>query len=260
MFNKKTIGPFIVEILKKEKNRISFRYSSRYLRKIYTTKIENDYSLIVKKLSFIIAILFMIGSFCFFIAPIFDVVSFFSEISIQKINFIYFLGSIFFTGAALAQYLQAINADISNKNHISKNRRKWNWLGFRFRNLGILSSFIQFIGTLSFNMSTLNNLNHDTIKPLILVPNIVGSICFLLASFFAWLEVYHDENMKRFKSVLWWIIWLNILGSIFFQISALYTLTIYTHKQLLSIYYTMFGGFIFFISSYLLIPEAKLNN
>lgn len=264
MFNVKRIGPFIVEVLEKEKNNIPFRYSSRYLRKVHTTKIENDYPLFVKKLSLIIAILFMIGSSCFFIAPILNIY-FLSDIPLSTVNIIYFIGSIFFTSASFIQYLQAINADISNKNHISKDKRKWIWFGFRFKNLGILSSFIQFIGTLLFNINTYNgtlkDLTSHLTKVLISTPDIIGSICFLLASFFAWLEVYHDFNMKSFRSVLWWIIWFNILGSIFFQISAIYGLFAIrnTSFSLYAIYLTMFGGFTFFISSYLLIPETSLD-
>ncbi len=92
------------------------------------------------------------------------------------------------------------------------------------------------------------------------MPDMIGSVFFLLSSFLAWLEVCHDNAMQTFRSVLWWIIWLNIIGSIFFQLSAiagLFTNTL--NLQLVAAYCTMFGGVAFFIASYLLIPESKIG-
>ena len=253
MITKKYLGSFVV----------FHRYTSRELRKIIHIELENRSTLFTRWLSNIIATLFIVGSFCFTIASFFAL--FISqEFVLKSVPLIYFIGSIFFTLASYLQYLQVINADVTNIEHTSLKRRKWIWFAYRKNNLGFLSSSIQLIGTVLFNINTYDGMltytSYIREEFLISIPNMIGSICFLLASFFAWLEVYYDKKMRTFVSVLWWIIWLNILGSVFFQISALYGFSFSAHDsetQRLSIYFTMFGGFAFFLASYLLIPEAK---
>lgn len=206
----------------------------------------------------------MIGSFCFVIAPFFTIDNIIG-IPENIINYTYFIGSIFFTSAAYLQYLQAINADITNKNHIEGNPHPWIWFKLKTRNLGILSSFVQFIGTLLFNLDTysgtLKIINPYTQNFIITTPDMLGSVLFLSSSILAWFEVYKDSAMKTFRSILWWIIWLNIIGSIFFQISAISALFLNLQTmQLISVYCTMFGGIAFFTASYLLVPESKNLN
>jgi len=246
----KCIGQFIVGLIKKE-DEILYCYTSRSLRKI------------VKWLSIIIAILFMIGSFCFVVASVFILYPN-TNLFLMNPALVYFIGSIFFTSASYLQYLQVINADITNIKHTTSLEREWIWFAYRWKNLGFLASFIQLIGTVLFNLNTydgmINNLTYIQEEIFISMPNVIGSICFLLASFFAWLEVYHDKNMKRFSSVLWWIIWLNILGSVFFGFSAIYGFSFNMYNsnfQEIAVYFTMFGGMSFLIASYLLIPETQ---
>jgi uncharacterized membrane protein len=95
----------------------------------------------------------------------------------------------------------------------------------------------------------------------------IGSFLFLTASFFAWLEVYQDKNVKAFISVTWWIIWINILGSVFFQLSALKSYINLESGEavngILSSNYTLYGAACFLIGAYLLIVEmneSKRNN
>ncbi len=138
----------------------------------------------------------------------------------------------------------------------------WAW---RPKNLGYIASFSQFIGTLLFNFNTfdafyagLSALQEDVF---IWVPNMLGSILFLTASFFAWLEVYHDKQIKAFSSVTWWIIWINILGSIFFQLSAILSYAYLDSGKLIdgtrSLEYTLYGAVCFFVGAYLLIVEMN---
>lgn len=263
MIQVKCIGKYLVEFVNKEKDAIVRKYTSRSLRKIVKIKLENEFNFFLHYLSIIIAILFMIGSSCFvgasalLLYPSLD-------IDIINIGVLYFIGSLFFTSASYLQYLQVINADITNKLHTSSQKREWIWFAYRGRNLGFLSSFVQFIGTILFNFNTydamLKSMSFLQDEIFISIPNMLGSICFMLASLFAWLEVYHDKQMKKFTSVLWWIIWLNILGSILFQLSAIYAFSFNAHDshfQEIATYFTMFGGLAFLIASYLLIPETQ---
>jgi len=89
----------------------------------------------------------------------------------------------------------------------------------------------------------------------------IGSILFLTASFLAWLEVYQDKNVNAFSSVTWWIIWVNILGSVFFQLSALKGYINLESGEavngILSLDYTLYGAACFLIGAYLLIVEMN---
>ncbi len=217
-----------------------------------------------KLLTWWVAVLFMIGSACFVSGS--AMVLYFEEFfSSLVINLTFFIGSIFFTTAAYGQLLEVINADISNKTYLSREESPWLWWAWRPKNLGYIASISQFIGTLLFNFNTfdafyvgLSVLQEDV---LIWVPNMLGSILFLTASFFAWLEVYHDKQIKAFFSVTWWIIWINILGSIFFQLSAILSYVYLDSGKLVdgtrSLEYTLYGAVCFFVGAYLLIVEMN---
>jgi len=256
----KKIAFFVVEIIRDHEEEGIKHYSSRHLRKVAESKLNHEYIYLIKHLSLIIAGLFIIGSSCFIIAPIISLY-FVNDISADTINYTYFIGSIFFTTASYLQYVQAINADLVNRKYLLHEVKKWKWFEIRVHSIGFWATFIQFIGTLLFNLNTysgtITTLNESSIYEFITLPNMFGSICFLTASFFAWLEVYHEKNMIPFRSILWWIIWLNIFGSIFFQISAIYGFSTSSDADTIATYNTMFGAICFLIASYLLILETK---
>ena len=68
-------------------------------------------------------------------------------------------------------------------------------------------------------LSGLGWVQEDT---LIWVPNMAGSICFLAASYLALIEISHGWWSFEPRQVAWWIVIVNLLGSVAFQISALY--------------------------------------
>lgn len=247
------IGPFITQA---HENGILLK-SSRAMRKEYKLLTQNP------KLTFtwLIATLFMIGASCFIIASAMSLDQTYSSF---EINSIYFIGSLFFTSAAYGQYLEVINADITDKSHIQSKKRKWVWFAFRRRNLGYLSSITQLVGTIFFNFNTLFSfntfINPLTSDVLVWLPNMLGSILFLTASFFAWLEIYKDKHIKKFRSTSWWIVWSNNFGSIFFQISAVASFVYLDSKVLnetMAINYTLLGAVCFFIGAFLLIIETR---
>jgi hypothetical protein len=259
----KKIAFFIVQIIRDHERQGIKTYNSRHLRKITKSKLNHKYVYLIKHLSLIIAGLFIIGSSCFITAPLMSLY-FLDDISLNSVNYTYFTGSIFFTSASYLQYLQAINADITNKKYLTHEVKKWKWFAIRVHSLGFWATFVQFIGTLLFNLNTysgtISSLSDNAVYDFITIPNMLGSLYFLTASFFAWLEVYHDKCMIQFKTVLWWIIWLNIFGSIFFQISAFYGLSSSSEAETMATYHTMFGAICFLIASYLLILEVKPKN
>ncbi len=220
------------------------------------------FTLELQNLTWWVSVLFMVGSACFVAGSVMSL--YFEDFfPLLSINLTFFIGSLFFTAAAYGQYLEAINSDITNEAHLSAEKSKWLWWAWRPKNLGFMSSTSQLVGTFLFNINTFNcfytgltNLQQDV---LIWIPNIMGSILFLVASFFAWLEIYHDNHVKAFRSVTWWIIWINILGSVLFQRSAFRSFVYLDSGELvngtIALNATMYGAICFFIAAYLLIVE-----
>lgn len=251
----KKIGPFVTQAITNG----TLLHTSRELRK----------SLLVPQKHLIsswISWLFMVGSFCFAFAAfaLLDFMHLFASLSSHTINSIFFLGSIFFTSAAYLQYLESINADITHLPHLYNKHPSWFWWRWRPQNLGYISSFSQFIGTLFFNISTLfaifSSLSIEVKNILVWMPDLFGSILFLTSSIFAYMEIAHDKKAKALNTVTWWIIWINIFGSVFFQISAFYSsfsLQIDKFASFTATLTTFLGAICFFLGAFLLGYEKE---
>ena len=115
-----------------------------------------------------------------------------------------------------------------------------------------------------FNFNTgnafISDLNWIEQDILIWTPNIIGCICFLIASRLAFMEVCHGYWGWQPGNIEWWITALNLLGSTGFMVSALYSLAVSPGDSSatfswLSALFTFQGGVCFFIASYMLLPE-----
>lgn len=187
----------------------------------------------------------------------------FNWIESSWIGYIYFEGSFFFTAAAYCQWLQALNNALDETTSLQdRQAQKWIFFGWRGRNLGYLSATTQLIGTLFFNVNTgdalIAHLNGQQYDLLVWTPNILGSICFLAASQLAVMEYSHGLISYRPKDVSWWIVMINMLGSILFMISALVSLKTATgafNVPVIANLGTFGGALCFFAAAYLLIPE-----
>ncbi|HRW64246.1 MAG TPA: hypothetical protein P5032_00610 [Candidatus Competibacter sp.] len=134
---------------------------------------------------------------------------------------------IFFTTAAGMQFEEAINGDVADIGVlVSTDRPRWRWFAWKPRNAGYSASLIQFVGTLLFNLNTgdalltsLGGLQEDI---LIWMPDVVGSICFLLSSYLAVVEVSHCFWSYQPRLLSWWIVMINLLGLITFRFSAVF--------------------------------------
>ncbi len=217
-----------------------------------------------RSLTWWIAVLFMIGSACFVAG---SAVSLYFENSFSSlsINVTFFVGSLFFTAAAYGQYLEVINADITNEAYLGEEKMEWIWWACRSKNLGFIASASQLAGTILFNINTFNcfytGLSYMAENIVIWLPNLIGSILFLVAAFFAWLETFHDKQVKAFYSVTWWIVWINLLGSVLFQRSAFRSFVHLDSGELvngvIALNATLYGAVCFFIGAYLLIIEMN---
>jgi hypothetical protein len=179
------------------------------------------------------------------------------------LNWIFVVGAIFFTSAAWLQWLEAINGDVAEALDDGSPRR-WRWLGWRPRNLGYLASAIQLVGTVMFNFNTadalLTGLSWEGEDLLVWTPNMLGCACFLISSYLAYAEVSQGAASFAPRSVSWWIAVANLLGSLAFQVSALYSFAGPEPAAAGALFWAGFttaaGGLCFLVGSCLMIPEV----
>lgn len=156
----------------------------------------------------------MIGSTCFAVA---SVPGFASLVAASVVGVVYFVGSVFFTSAAFAQLVQV------DRSLPGATTRRLT-VAIRARSLEWCATVIQLIGTVWFNVNTFDALREgfDTRQENLRVwtPDFIGSICFLVASWFAIRLVSAHPLRWHHTDVPWRIAALNLLGSVFFMAAA----------------------------------------
>jgi hypothetical protein len=209
--------------------------------------------------SWVMAILFAVGSLCFASAA---TASHWVSASRPVIGWTFFIGSLFFTAAGYIQFSEAVNVD--HRPAAKAHRRRWRPVSWEPRRIDWLASLVQFVGTILFNISTFAALNHDLTthqaNTRVWAPDVFGSIAFLISSELAFAEVCHRWISFRDRTISWWIAAINLLGSIAFGISAIASLTEPDTGEAVSTRIanggTALGGVCFFVGAVLLIPEA----
>lgn len=276
------VGPFLTWIAARSARDGSLLQTSRRARKglapleisstdadprVEILKVRHDWlrSWAPQRPGWWIGILFMVGSALFAIGGAmvtWPQMPLIRSIDGGHMGWIFFIGSLFFTAAGYLQWLEVINGDLTGEGGINQPRRRWLFYGWRPRNLGYLAAASQLIGMLFFNINTadafiagLDWVGEDLV---IWTPNMIGSICFLIASYAAILEVSHRLWTWQFHNLSWWITAVNMLGSIFFMCSAVGSFVEPGHTLYapwLSGFGTFAGAICFFVGGYLLIPE-----
>jgi len=175
----------------------------------------------------------------------------------REVNVVFFLGSIPFSTAAYLQLYQAANAGMSG----SGGHR---WLGWRPGDLGWLSCALQFAGTLLFNVNTFDAIfsplgwwREDL---LIWVPNVLGSILFLISGYGAFMEHAGTYWSWQWRSLSWWVVFANLLGCIAFMLSAMFAIALPIEPPFAmaawAYAFTGLGAVGFLAGSLLMLPEA----
>lgn len=205
-----------------------------------------------------IAALFMTGAFLFALGS-FPLYSQLVDGRIVGITFV--IGSLFFTSAGYSQFLQVIN-EPDEDGEPSESFRFWAWQPAR-----VLwwATFVQLVGTLLFNISTIDamadSLTVEESNRLVWAPDFLGSISFLIASQLGWMAFCHRLWCVRREDPDWWGALLNYIGSIFFMLAAIASLTLETTGEALNITIvntaTFAGAVCFFVGAYLLMPPAS---
>jgi hypothetical protein len=218
-----------------------------------------------------ISVLFMVGSACFAAAGFAGLAPGAVSKALQDatvINRVFFVGSLFFTAAAYLQLLEASNAD--RRAALADGEmptQPFRWFAWQPRRIGWLSAFVQFVGTLLFNLNTLDALlpGLDWLQQDLLVwtPDIIGCVCFLVASWLAVLEYCHGYWCGKLRSLSWWIVMVNLIGSIAFMVSGIFALVLPDATEVLDLraanLWTFTGAVAFLIGAYLLLPEMATH-
>ena len=133
---------------------------------------------------------------------------------------VFFVGSIFFTSAAALQWLETINADPGPAHR----RGTLRVLTFEPRRIDWWSSGVQLVGTVFFNFTTFHalqdGLDAGAYDRLVWRPDALGSVCFLVSGYLAYVEVSGHALWPRNRTLEWKIAAVNLVGCIAFGISA----------------------------------------
>ena len=211
------------------------------------------------KRSWWMSVLFAVGSTCFLVAAL---AAQWASTPREGIGVTFFVGSIFFTSAAYLQYSEAVN--VKRTPEPGAGREKWKPASWEPHRIDWVASSVQLAGTVFFNISTFAAMKHGftTHQTNVRVwgPDVLGSICFLIASELAYAEVCHRWVCLRNRTLSWWIVALNMSGSIAFGIAAVASLVEPSSGLPLSARIsnggTALGGLCFLIGALALMPEA----
>jgi hypothetical protein len=223
-----------------------------------------------RKLNWWIGTIFAVGSFLFALASVLSLAPGLAaswSIKSSGINVIYFAGSIPFTTAAYLQLFQAANASQFPESR-SRSGRRVSLVGWRPRDIGWLSCAFQFIGTILFNFNPFDamvpSLTWFEQDLVIWLPDIVGSILFLLSGYLAFGETCHSCWAWQPRSLSWWIVFVNLLGCVGFMASALLSIVLPGPENVeavtLAVAFTLQGAICFSVGSLLMLPETALKS
>jgi hypothetical protein len=122
---------------------------------------------------------------------------------------------------------------------------------------------VEFVGTLFFNLTTFRALDTALDNPaydrVVWAPDALGSICFLVSGYLAYMEVCGAYTCWG-RSLAWRIAAVNFAGCIAFGISAVAAYIVPSTGSALDLAaangFTALGGLCFLVGAVLLLPEA----
>jgi hypothetical protein len=205
--------------------------------------------------------LFVIGSACFAVGVVLSLSTSWSPV-VGALTF--FVGSIFFTSASSIQMHLAWRSG-------SEGPTASTTAALLSRAPAWTSSWIQWIGTIFFNVTTLAALvdlsgRQAVENQVIWRPDAVGSILFLVSSAIALMPDVRRHRHGHARDRSWTISTFNMVGSIFFGLSAVGAYVVPSTNELLNARWsnggTLLGALCFLVGAWLVIPRrgvAKLE-
>jgi len=176
-------------------------------------------------------------------------------------NLTYFGGSVCFTLAALLCVVGAVEASERLGSHPASLAGRL----LRVDSIGWWSAIVQFAGTIWFNVMTLRAVvvsgSAAQVDALVWRPDLLGSACFLVSSYLAVEEARRQPADVPGRAWSWWVVALNLLGSIAFGVSAVASFTRLSTQQILDFRLddagTFVGALCFLVAAVLTVPEAR---
>ena len=256
-------GPFVTRAIFKTPAGEIVSWTSRYHRK-------HHFNLEIRRgstwfapgaVGWWIGVLFAIGSVFFALG---SVPFYASYVGVFHDNLTYFIGSIFFTTAGLLQFLETASAP----QEIGGLKNKLHFMFFQPRRIDWWSTAIQSLGTVFFNISTfaalINTFSASQAELFIWSPDLYGSICFLVSSYLIYMEIGHGFASLKLKNLSWWIVFLNLVGSVAFGVSAVGAFIPLPSDQPFNPFLMNMGTFIgavcFFAAAVMLLPERTIDS
>jgi hypothetical protein len=283
------VANFITQVIHKLPSDNLHIWSSRRFRKRHSSEIKSSeidapepkkkslqyWAWKLQSLTWWIGFIFTFGSLLFVVGAI---PTMFPNPPEQKISFINFLGSVCFTFGSYAAFLEVINLNLDvkldwdvemikeriiNARHYRPKISKIKWFGWQPHRLEYRSTLIQFVGACLFNINCFfamsQGLNWQMDDMFIWFPSTLASIHFCLASYLAVLEVCHRYWAWNFQEIEWWVVVLNLLGSIGFLSGSLFGFlgqgAIICCQEWGTNFSFLWGSILFLGGSYLMIPE-----
>lgn len=199
-----------------------------------------------------IAVFFMVGSTCFALGSL---PAYVARLDVRIVGLTFFVGSVWFTMAALGQWYETIvhASPGEPRRLVIADDLDW-WAGG-----------VQFVGTLMFNVSTaaamVATFDAEQIDRFVWGPDMIGSVCFLVASGLAWRAVCGRLWCVRLRDTEWRVAALNMAGSIFFMASAIASWVVPTTGDDVNAAVvnstTLLGAVCFFAGAFLLLPLSR---
>ena len=209
-----------------------------------------------------IAFFFVVGSACFALG---SVPLYAEAVGARADGVTFFVGSLFFTTAALLQLLVSVGAVPASGHHPlaavqwramrqAPHRAEW-WAGI-----------VQFVGTVLFNISTFDALQQaldaTEANRRVWTPDMLGSIAFLVASALVFADVRRPWLSWRPRDLGWSIAVLNLVGSVAFGISAVAAYVVPSTGDFRDLQRVNVGTFVgalcFLVGAALLVPAQSV--
>lgn len=258
--SRRAVGPFTTHLTWSRADGTAHEWSSRAHRK-HASRLSRPRDTAVwwapRRASWWIGALFAVGATCFLVAPF---PGFEQLVGSGADGMVFFVGSIFFTSAAALQWLETINADPGPG--IPHGRLRV--VSFEPRRIDWWSSGVQLAGTVLFNVNTFHalqaGLDAEAYDRLVWTPDAIGSACFLVSGYLAYVEAAGGLLWTANRTLEWKIAAVNLLGCIAFGISAIAAFWVPSQGTLVDLaaanVFTAVGGACFLVGAVLLLPES----
>ncbi|MDP0494612.1 MAG: hypothetical protein Q7Q73_00235 [Verrucomicrobiota bacterium JB024] len=284
------VGPFITQVVHRLPDGRLHIWTSRRHRKrlgaLVEEGIEHDLAAVERlarghlrhfhwwgwrfdHLSWWIGLIFILGSICFVLGTVplaFTAVQQWLGWSTWALDFICFMGSVFFTVGSALLVLEALNApsDPTAKHADKPKRHPWRWFAWEWERIDFRIATVQLTGAIIFNincgMALVEGLAWWQSDLFVWTPSTVASCCFVTASYLGLIEVTHRRWAWRVWDMTWWINFFSLLGSAGFLCSSLVGYFGQGPIQLPqwwgNLFALMMGSWFFLFSTYLLVPEV----